>query len=759
VPAQPQHLARLRARLRDYLELFCPEAQPVWDVVLCIHEACLAAMSHSRSAPEIEVFLGFRGADLQTVVRVRGRGFAIVALESELLPDSEDEQGRGLFLMAQLADEAELRRNGGLEVRLLKRGALGPDEGHEVGESGAVAGDVIAEEAAAGRKRSVADEDRLGVIFDNVSEGVALCELVEHEGRPVDYRILQTNLAFRRQTGLDVHGIGSSLAGELYGPDEPPYLEQLAALAAGGVPRVFEVRAPATGRDLRLTALALGAGRFATITEDVTVRERAVSMLDEAAAALEEAATERRRLRDALTAQAETIGEREAELAAQGRRSAELSAELAVLEGLQRQGSPGGNGNKPSGPPPTKGQLTQAQELVERVGLAKALNAIDRLLRSALDVHEIMQRALEGAVQALAADAGTIVLRDGSDWVVTYQWGFSAAEVGLRVSGSEAADATAAMAQGEPFAMADMQTAASDVGFPGGHDLRGVLAVPLVVQEAVIGCLLFYSEQERTFANAEIDFGRKLGVGIALTLENALLRGEQHAMAATLQQRLIHSLPKVAGLEMAAVSRSASDPALLGGAFHDVIALQDGLMLALIGEVTGRGIAAAVMTETMRSSFRTLALISSAPEFILRQLNRSLLVEPHKDQPATALLARFDLSAGLLSLASAGHPPAVLVSATGARLLEVLQGPPLGVLETGYETRQQPFRAGETLVLYTKGVTEARHEGGELRLLALLDEAKTTEPQALADHLLGAVTGDAGTLQAAVQIVTVRRRG
>jgi serine phosphatase RsbU (regulator of sigma subunit) len=178
--------------------------------------------------------------------------------------------------------------------------------------------------------------------------------------------------------------------------------------------------------------------------------------------------------------------------------------------------------------------------------------------------------------------------------------------------------------------------------------------------------------------------------------------------------------------------------------------------------VTGGGIAAAAMTETVRSAFRTLALISSAPEFILRQLARSLLVEPHHDQPATALLVRFDLPAGLLALASAGHPPPALVSAAGARLLEVPQGPPLGVRETDYEARRLPLRAGEALVLYTNGVTEARHDGemlGERRLLAVLDEAKTTAPQALADHLLGMVTADADTSQAAVRIVAARRRG
>ncbi len=748
--------------MRAYVELYWPDGQRVWDVVLCMHEACLTAMSSSCSALELEVFLGFRGADLQMVVRLRSQGCDIVAGEPGPLPDSEDDRGRGLFLMARLADDLELRRDGGLEVRLLKRGAFGPDEGYEVGGGEAVAGGAVPAQVALGPMRSVTAAERLGALFDHVSEGVALCELVEREGRPVDYRILQTNLAFRRQTGLGVHDVDGRLASELSGRGEPPYLEQFVALAAGGGSRVLGLTAPATGRDLRLTALALGAARFATIIEDVTVRKRAVSQLDEAAAALEEAATERRRLRAALTARAETIVAREAELAVQRRRSAGLSAELAVLEGLQRQGSPGGNGDRASGPPPTRGQLTQAQELVERVGLARALNAIDRLLRSALAVDEMMQRALEGAVHSLDADAGTIVLRDGPDWVVAYRWGSSAVAVGVRLSGSAAAEMTAAMAQGEPFATADMRPVAGGVGVAGGYELRGALAVPLVVQDAVIGCLLVSSEQERTFAEAEIDFCRKLGSAVALALENARLLGEQRVMAATLRQHLIPSLPKVAGLELAAASWPAGDATLPGAAFQDVIAPQDGLVLVLIGEVTGRGVAATVMSATVRSAFRALALISSAPELILRQLNRSLLIEPHEDLSANALLVRFDLAAGLLSLASAGHPPPVLVAAAGARLLEVPQGPPLGVIDTGYAARQEPFPAGETLVLSTSGVSEARHEGEmlrERRLLTLLYEARTTEPQALADHLLGAVAASIATPRAAVQVVAVRRRG
>jgi serine phosphatase RsbU (regulator of sigma subunit) len=137
-----------------------------------------------------------------------------------------------------------------------------------------------------------------------------------------------------------------------------------------------------------------------------------------------------------------------------------------------------------------------------------------------------------------------------------------------------------------------------------------------------------------------------------------------------------------------------------------------------------------------------------------------LLVEPHDGELVTALLVRFDPGRGAVTMSSAGHPPPVLVSADGARLLEPPYRPPLGAFRSTYETRQAALGAGETLVLYTDGVTEARRNGellGEKRLLDLLAEAGTTEPQALVDHLARAVTEYAGVLQDDVQILALRR--
>ena len=159
----------------------------------------------------------------------------------------------------------------------------------------------------------------------------------------------------------------------------------------------------------------------------------------------------------------------------------------------------------------------QTKELAERVDLAEALNAINRLVHSTLDFDEISQRALEEGVRALAVDAGTIEMREASSWVVRYQSGFRAEDVGRRLSDAEALNATRALMGMEPVAVTDMRSDHTlNVGFVRGYGLRSVLAVPMIVRQSVIGCLLFYGKGVRSFSEAEIDFARKLGATVSL---------------------------------------------------------------------------------------------------------------------------------------------------------------------------------------------------------------------------------------------------
>ena len=247
---------------------------------------------------------------------------------------------------------------------------------------------------------------------------------------------------------------------------------------------------------------------------------------------------------------------------------------------------------------------------------------------------------------------------------------------------------------------------------------------------------------------------------LAQTEELQVSYEAQRDIALALQENFVHPLPTIAGLELAALSLPAGRDELIGGDFSDVLVRPDGMVVVLIGDVTGKGIKAAGFTETVRAAVRTLALISPSPEYILGNVNRLLLHEGGYRQLVTALLVVLDPRSGRGLQASAGHPPAVRLSDGGARLIEPAHGLPLGVLEQGYENAGFVLAKGEALVLYTDGVTEARREGalfGERRLLEVLSGAQDREPQQVTERLQAAVIDYADELKDDLQILALRR--
>ena len=129
-------------------------------------------------------------------------------------------------------------------------------------------------------------EGRFRSLFESMTEGVALHEVLEQDGRATDYRILDVNPAFERQSSLPAGRVRGRLASEAYGTGAAPYLEEYARVVATGESVSFETYFPPVARHFRITAFAFAPHRFATVFEDVTERTRADEererLLDEA---------------------------------------------------------------------------------------------------------------------------------------------------------------------------------------------------------------------------------------------------------------------------------------------------------------------------------------------------------------------------------------------------------------------------------------------------------------------------------------------
>ncbi len=202
----------------------------------------------------------------------------------------------------------------------------------------------------------------------------------------------------------------------------------------------------------------------------------------------------------------------------------------------------------------------------------------------------------------------------------------------------------------------------------------------------------------------------------------------------------------------------ARAPELVGGDFHDVLARNDGSLVIVIGDVEGKGVKAAGLTETVRSAVRALALRESSPATILTVVNE-LLLQGAAEQFVTALLITFDPARGRGLLSSAGHPPPLHLELEQARFLAVDPGLPLGVLATTYTERPFELGVGASLVLYTDGLIEARRQGelfGEVRLLAEARQLRACAPQELVTALLAGPRAFADGITDDVQVLALR---
>ena len=134
-------------------------------------------------------------------------------------------------------------------------------------------------------------------------------------------------------------------------------------------------------------------------------------------------------------------------------------------------------------------------------------------------------------------------------------------------------------------------------------------------------------------------------------------------MATLLQEHLIHPLPQIAGVELGRVAKPAFAPDLVGGDFSDVMCIGEHHLALLIGDVAGKGIAAAGLTETVRSAVFARLVTDLSPASALEKANELLLATlPDEADFVTACLVVIDLRTGRAAVSSAGHPPPIVVS-------------------------------------------------------------------------------------------------
>jgi len=235
---------------------------------------------------------------------------------------------------------------------------------------------------------------------------------------------------------------------------------------------------------------------------------------------------------------------------------------------------------------------------------------------------------------------------------------------------------------------------------------RSSICVPLTARGRTVGVLTLSRHEMYDPADLEhaLDLARRAG----LALDNASRYAFERDMAVTLQRSLLpRELPTGPEFRAAARYLPGAHGTQVGGDWYDVIEVGDALVL-VIGDVVGRGVHAAAVMGQLQATVRAYALEDHSPAQILDRLDRVALAIDDLNF-TTCVVARLDPSTRQLSVASAGHPPPVLVSpAAEPRLLELDPGLPLGVGGARFVEHSSHLPAGSLLLLYTDGLVESR---------------------------------------------------
>ena len=276
--------------------------------------------------------------------------------------------------------------------------------------------------------------------------------------------------------------------------------------------------------------------------------------------------------------------------------------------------------------------------------------------------------------------------------------------------------------------------------------LAGFIAVPLVTGERVLGAITFGADHRRSlFTEEDVDIALELGQQVALVAARAERFEAEYRASHVLQAGLLPPLPPpVPGLAVGVKYVPASRFADVGGDFYDVLPLPDGSVAFAVGDVIGHDLVAAATMGQIRSVYRAMVAEGASPAAVVDRIQAGWPVLG-LERMATAVFGRIWPDTGEVKLASAGHPPPLLVRPDGAELLPVVPTTPLGLRAGRAQEWSGTVEAGGTLVLYTDGLVENRRESLAIGLerlratAATASAAGTHDPLELCEVLLEAL--------------------
>jgi len=349
----------------------------------------------------------------------------------------------------------------------------------------------------------------------------------------------------------------------------------------------------------------------------------------------------------------------------------------------------------------------------------KILASISREFSSILDLNDLLSKIATTMHGLIAYDAFSILAVDHDAQALRHMFSIRYDQrvntdnipLGKGITG-------AAARSREPVRVHDTER---DPRYIASHpDIRSEVAVPLVVQDRVVGVMDLESDHVGFFTDDHLRLLTMLAPQVASSVENARLyqelatrqrRMDEDLQAARELQRILipDASPQIAGLDAVVRLRPARE---ISGDIYDVFEHSDGQTVIAFGDVSGKGAAAALYGGLVSGLLRTMAPRRLRPAALLKALNEALVERKVEARYVTLCVLRWDPATRTFVMANAGALPPMICRA-GEILKIRVEGVPVGLLESReYEELVFQAQPGDTLVLYSDGITDHLNAAG-----------------------------------------------
>ncbi len=365
------------------------------------------------------------------------------------------------------------------------------------------------------------------------------------------------------------------------------------------------------------------------------------------------------------------------------------------------------------------------EHLEKKVEDLKIFTEVSAIISSTLDFQELMTIVMEKAKGLMNAEGCSILLYNRETGKLEFEVALCGDE---STSDALKTKITLDIGQGIAGWVAEKQEVLfikdvkadrrfyQDADKQTGFVTKSLIAVPLIGRRGLIGVAEIINPQKEDY---DIDILKLLSKHFAIAIENALYHKEsiekerlkqELDIAASLQKSFLPESPTFTkdNLTASAVNIPARQ---VGGDLYDFIEPVKGKVGVFIGDVSGKGVSAALYMAKIISDFRYIANGTPSPGTVMNRLN-SLLSSAPRGMFLTAVYMIADTKKGKMDISVAGHPPFMWLRDEKVKIMSIPAGPPLGIVPGDYPVSKFSLKHGDRLLFLTDGVFEAKNRKG-----------------------------------------------